>query len=502
MLRVICLNQILKKAHAEVIAAHRKRHHWEHLSWGTSSNPQLSNNVCSSDRKWGIKCLCNDDESAALLKLKSGFNLVVASAGLILNWLQKATDHLNSEDKFTKWEIHHIYKDCKMNQLVKKLSCDNQSLLEHVPDEENNLWHQFEQSQTIVIIIKQFYRHHITEVMQDIVYSLKPLKKWKVFSPVIIYWNIAWGRVAANEAHTEVSMNAMTIHMFKTFNSEMRKWFLTDTPFESFSVQMQAWISFIETLYWINPTHSSWSEKHMHQRRLKNCTASMLCDMRKTHKHIIDGNELNICVKKEYIKTLTQMLKTLWLKCSATQFTFYSHSLTDVSLNMHQNIDCSLQNRFVDLVNALIAIISSDLKNELQDKLQTWQNNNCLKIKSTLNLNNWLQRVWRLQVLSMFSMLKILKDTKNLTLLKIEDRQKDWICNQSSHLYNLVPCDSSYKIHVAEICSNCNFIKIAAINNLLQVKWDLSKKTVFCTMRLTVALIVYWVSHYIRSLIH
>ncbi len=197
-----------------------------------------------------------------------------------------------------------------------------------------------------------------------------------------------------------------------------------------------------------------------------------------------------------------QVLKTLWLKCSATQFTFYSHSLTDVSLNTHQNIDCLLSNRFVDLVNASIAIISSNLKNELQDKLQTWWDNNCLKTKPTLNLNNWLQRVWRLQVLSTFSMLKILKDTKNLTLLRIEDCQKGWICNQSSHLYNLVSCDSSYKVHVAEICSNHNFIKIAAINNLLQVKWNSGKKTVFCTMRSTVALIVYWVSHYIRSLIY
>ena len=75
--------------------------------------------------------------------------------------------------------------------------------------------------------------------------------------------------------------------------------------------------------------------------------------------------------QKKYIKTLMQMLKTLWLKCSATQCTFYSHSLTDVPLNMHQNIDCLLLNRFVDLVNASIAIISSNLKNELQNKLQT-----------------------------------------------------------------------------------------------------------------------------------
>ena len=75
--------------------------------------------------------------------------------------------------------------------------------------------------------------------------------------------------------------------------------------------------------------------------------------------------------QKKYIKTLTQVLKTLWLKCSATQFTIYSYSLTDVPFNMHQNINCLLLNRFVNLVNASIATISSDLKNELQDKLQT-----------------------------------------------------------------------------------------------------------------------------------
>ncbi len=187
MLRVICLNQILKKAHAEVIAAHRKRHHWEHLSWETSSNSQLSNNVCLFDRKWDIKYFCNNDESTVLLKLKSDLNLIVASADLILNWLQEATDHLNSEDKFTKWEICHVYENCKMNQLAKKLSCDNWSLLEHVPDEEGNLWHQFRQSWIIVIIIKQFYRDHITEVMWDIVYSLKLLKKQKVSLLMIIY---------------------------------------------------------------------------------------------------------------------------------------------------------------------------------------------------------------------------------------------------------------------------------------------------------------------------
>jgi hypothetical protein len=56
-----------------------------------------------------------------------------------------------------------------------------------------------------------------------------------------------------------------------------------------------------------------------------------------------------------------------------------------------------------------------------------------------------------------------------------------------------------YKVHVSDICLHHNIIKIAVINHLIQVKWDLDKKTVFCTMGLTVTLVLYWVSHYIKS---
>ncbi len=225
----------------------------------------------------------------------------------------------------------------------------------------------------------------------------------------------------------------------------------------------------------------------------------MLHEMRKMHKCIVDRKKLNVIVKRKYLTNLTIVLSTLWLKHSASQFTFYEHSLINVSLNTHQSINCLLLNQFADLVNASVVIISSKMKNKLQDKLQIWQNNNCLKNKLTLNLNNWLHKVRRLQVLSMFSMLKILKATKNLTLTEIEDHQKGWICNQLSHLYNLQRCNLSYKVHVSDICLHCNVIKIAATNHLIQVKWDLGEKTVFCTMRLTVTLVLYWVSHYIKS---
>ena len=108
----------------------------------------------------------------------------------------------------------------------------------------------------------------------------------------------------------------------------------------------------------------------MHQKKLKQCTSAMLYEMREMHKHIVNRKELDVIVKRKYLTNLTTVLNTLWLKHSASQFTFYEHSLIDVSLNTHQSINCLLLNQFVDLVNALIVIISSKMKNKLQDKLQ------------------------------------------------------------------------------------------------------------------------------------
>jgi len=186
MLRVICLNWILKQAHAKIIADHKNKQTLRHLAWETSETPQLSDAKCSFSKKWLIKCLCVDDGLTAHLKPQSGLNLIITSAALISNWLQEVKHHLNSNHQFTKWKICHTYENCKVNQLAKKLSCEDWSLLERQPDAEDTSWHLFKQSWTIVIIIKQSYQGHIRDIMQDIVYSFKSLKKQKASSPMII----------------------------------------------------------------------------------------------------------------------------------------------------------------------------------------------------------------------------------------------------------------------------------------------------------------------------
>ena len=63
-MRLICLNCILNKAYAEVITAHKKSDIIKYLIWETEDASQLSDAQCSSDRKFRIKCLYIEDESA------------------------------------------------------------------------------------------------------------------------------------------------------------------------------------------------------------------------------------------------------------------------------------------------------------------------------------------------------------------------------------------------------------------------------------------------------
>jgi len=149
--------------------------------------------------------------------------------------------------------------------------------------------------------------------------------------------------------------------------------------------------------------------------------------MRKTHKCIVDEKKTDMIIKKNYIIMLITVLKTLWLKCSTTQFTLFNHALTDISLNIHYSVNCSLSDRFYDLVNASAAIITDQLKQDHQKALQAWNQQNCLSDMSILNLNNWLIKIRRLQVLSTFSRLEELKDIKNLTLSDTENLKKSWI---------------------------------------------------------------------------
>ena len=150
--------------------------------------------------------------------------------------------------------------------------------------------------------------------------------------------------------------------------------------------------------------------------------------------------------------------------------------------------------QFSDLVNASLVIITVNIKKELQRKIQNWENTNYIDSRLILNLINWLMRVQRLQVLSTFSILELLKNTKNLKLTEEQNHERQWIHNESEILYHLQQCDLSYEKNITEICTEHNSLKMNTINTLIQDRWELSEKTIFCIIRLTVTLVLYWIS--------
>jgi len=68
-------------------------------------------------------------------------NLIVVSAALVVNWLQEAQIHLNSENKSEKWVMRHAYDDVKMNKLAIKLFKSDQKLLKLEPNNVSNSAH-------------------------------------------------------------------------------------------------------------------------------------------------------------------------------------------------------------------------------------------------------------------------------------------------------------------------------------------------------------------------
>ena len=126
---------------------------------------------------------------------------------------------------------------------------------------------------------------------------------------------------------------------------------------------MTAWVLTIKNITWLkSKLFSVWSEKELHCVNLKFCTVQQLHQMRKIHNRIVDNKETDFININTHIKTLTDVLKTLWLKHSATQLTFFDNSLINVIVNTHYIINCQLFLRFNKLVNALLMFIKIKLE--------------------------------------------------------------------------------------------------------------------------------------------
>ncbi len=252
-------------------------------------------------------------------------------------------------------------------------------------------------------------------------------------------------------------------------------------------------IEILETSNWTEQQkYPLWSEKEAHCAKLSLCTVFSLCQMKKMHNCIVAEKETDQNIKNWHIRLLTDVLETLWLKQSATQFLFFDNFLTQVIVNTHYVINCSLLTRYNELVNSLLMIITDQLKKEHAVAKVNWVDNSHIGPELSINVNNWMMKVWQLRVLSSFSQLKELNDIKSLVFSDVENQERNWVCMKKKQLYKLEECGSLYKKHIVNICSEDNCTKIKVINNRIK-EWNKDKKTVFCFMSPMNALILYWV---------
>ncbi len=101
-------------------------------------------------------------------------------------------------------------------------------------------------------------------------------------------------------------------------------------------------------------------------------------------------------------------------------------------------------------------------------------------------------KMQQLRVLSSFSWLKELDNIKSLIFLNVENWERNWVHMKKKQLYKLEECSFFYKKHIVNICLEDNCTKIKVIKDRIK-EWNKDKKTVFCFMSPTNALILYWV---------
>ena len=174
---------------------------------------------------------------------------------------------------------------------------------------------------------------------------------------------------------------------------------------------MMTWVNMLMIDLIVNQHEWVWKEKEAHRVNLKYCTYQNLKDMNKIHTKIVEIQKTNSQVIQKYIKQLKTVCDTLWLQRDVNQSMFFNSFLTDVKLNKHQDIDCSLSSRFNKLVNFLIMTIIDQLWKKMNKKKQDWIDNYCIKIESQLNINNWMMKVRWLKVLSTFLRFEQLSET-------------------------------------------------------------------------------------------
>jgi hypothetical protein len=204
----------------------------------------------------------------------------------------------------------------------------------------------------IIIITKDCYNHHVVNSFIKIINVSKRTSKFKQMITQE-RMKFAWEWTCVDETHQNQKINNIAVVIFKNLNHHVRKWFLTKTSFESSSNQMSHWINTLQ-LNWnkhLTSTSLLWSRQKQYRRQLKKCIFDKIKQLNVIHKRFVKFNINKKIELSDYIDRLFTMLNILWLRRTTKHFRFFDQSLIDVLFNIHQEIYCTLFEKFINVVN-------------------------------------------------------------------------------------------------------------------------------------------------------
>jgi hypothetical protein len=162
---------------------------------------------------------------------------------------------------------------------------------------------------------------------------------------------------------------------------------------------------------------------------------------------------------------------------------------------------CQLLQQYINVINDVLVNISKKIKQLHAITVVNWEKFNKIKLRSEINVNDWLIKTRRMRVLSTFSRLSTLSNTTSLKFTDIENIYfvHNWVKMIFKRLYELQSTNSFYKKHIEKIYAFENSSKIKTIHNLITREWNSKEKTMFCIMNSTNALILYWINFILRK---
>lgn len=419
---------------------------------------------CPQGYKYGFECYCLDRSYAHRFAPTRGPNLAVVPAAVILNWQREAGKWVDPEDPvFGPWHVLVAYGKPGPAQGLER----RHAALLADPSRS---------SAALIVTTPGCLEAHVT----------RP------------HGTVAWARVVVDEAHLNSGPSTQLVRRIQALKGT-RKWFLSGTPVESGPKQLAGWVSTLQTDAWSrarpDPNRPRWARRDEYQASLAACTQSALKKLGSAHETIIrrqvDTGSREVT---EHVRRLSAVVRTLYLKRSATESLWFGQPLTPVPVNHHQEIRIRLAPRLVALVDRDMARINEAVLRDYRSRVDAYDANRTRRLidEPKVNMKTFFTSARRSKIVTSYPMLASLADTVDLDYTYAEMAR--CMSLRAGHLYTHAVREACpYNANIRAICARRDCPKIRALDRLLE-SWPEGEKAVICASSPVSAYILYLVS--------